>query len=314
MSRKECIFAVLLLSVQAAAQSNPVYQNPTMNQNIVQPPGTSFSANNEAGIYYSPSYYWSQSYVGSLKPGTNKVTLTTCPAGMLVLASPVQPFTRIWLSGGGNSEAVVITATTCPLQGGGNGTQTITFTNVNNYPSGYTLSSASQGIQEAINAANITLNSSSPQFGKVIIPPGAYTALARISILGNKQYIDANGAVLTCTMADTCLFVGDPGGGQNANITTDVTIDGLAVQAGYAGRYTAIEDDASHTTLRGISTRNSSGSYTFFSIIQIDNDQSAVIEKFNPGSQNNWAHCGTDWCSWQSMAQDRSAPTRVCFG
>ncbi len=32
-------------------------------------------------------------------------------------------------------------------------------------------------------------------------------------------------------------------------------------------------------------------------MIQIDNDQSAVIEKFDPSLHRNWAHCGTDWCS-----------------
>ena len=300
MSGKECIFVVLLLSIQVLAQSVVLNPGAGVNQPILQSPGTSFSANNEAGILYVvPSYNWTQS--PSLPPsiiGTTSVTVTlnTCPAGMLVLPNPpVLPFTRLWLAGTGTPEAVAVTATSCPLQGGGTGT--VTFVAAFNHPLGYTLGSASQGIQEAINAANITVGTASPQLGKVIVPPGSYTAKARISILGNKQYIDANGALLTCAMADTCLFVGDPGGGQNANITTDVTVDGLAVQAGYAGRYTAIEDDASHTTLRGISTRNSSSSFTFSSIIQIDNDQSAVIEKFNPGSQNNWAHCGTDWCS-----------------
>ena len=76
MSRKECIFAVLLLSVQAVAQGVPVVQNPTANQSIVQPPGattgTAFSTNNEAGILYVvPSYNWSQSFLGSLNAGTH---------------------------------------------------------------------------------------------------------------------------------------------------------------------------------------------------------------------------------------------------
>jgi hypothetical protein len=302
MLRKECIFAVLVLAIQAAPQNTkPVYQDPMANQSIVQPPTTmaptTFSANNEAGIVYAvPSYNWTpQTPPGMLTGGVpNTVTLNPCPAGLLVLTG-VAPFTQIWISGGGNSEAVVITSTSCPLQGGGS--HTVNFVPVHSYANGYTVSSASQGIQEAINAATITPIGSSLQPGKVIVPPGSYTAKARISILGNKQYIDANGAVLICTLADTCLFVGEPGGSGNANITTDVTIDGLSVQAGYAGRYTAIEDDASHTILRGISTRNSSNGGTFSSVIQIDNDQSAVIEKFNPGSQNNWAHCGTDWCS-----------------
>jgi hypothetical protein len=60
MSRKGCILVVLLLFVQAAAQTPvPVVQNPAAgaDQNIVQLPDTttqrkpsSFSVNNEAGI------------------------------------------------------------------------------------------------------------------------------------------------------------------------------------------------------------------------------------------------------------------------
>jgi hypothetical protein len=129
-------------------------------------------------------------------------------------------------------EAVTISSTTCPLQGGVTGN--ISFSSLNNHTAlAYTLGSASQGIQEAINAANITsLNITVPQLGKVIIPPGEYTALARISILGHKQEIQASGAVLTCTMADSCVFVGDS---ANPNATFDVTIDGLAVRAGLSG-------------------------------------------------------------------------------
>jgi hypothetical protein len=305
MSRKECIFAVLLLSVQVAAQSNPVYQVPTASQSIVQPPGTSapttFSTNNEAGIVYAVgSYNWllSPTMPATLTGGQpNTVTLNPCPAGILVLAG-VQPFTRIWLSGttssGGATEAVTVTATTCPLQGGSSGT--VTFQPVNSYFSGYKLGSASQGIQEAINAANTISTNFPNQLGKVIIPPGDYTAKARVSILGNKQYIDANGAVLTCTMADTCVFVGDTG---SANATWDVAIDGLLVRPGFiGGRFPAIEDNGQHTMLRNIATRDpSSSGPTFFTIVQIDDDQAAVIEKFDPSRTQGWAHCGTDWCS-----------------
>ena len=164
----------------------------------------------------------------------------------------------------------------------------------------YTLGPASQGIQEAINAANSVSTNFPNQLGKVIIPPGDYTAKARISILGNKQYIDANGAVLTCTMADACVFVGDTG---SSNTTWDVTIDGLLVRPGLApgiplAKFPAIEDNGMHTTLRGIGTRDpSSAGPVFFTIIQVDNDQAAVIEKFDPSRTQGWAHCGTDWCS-----------------
>jgi hypothetical protein len=301
MSRKECIFAVLLLSVQAAAQTPvPVVQNPVAgaNQNIIQLPDTttqrnpsSFSVNNEAGIrYVVSSYNWipQRPNVGLMHGMQAVLTLSPCPAGL------VAPFTRIWIADGSKSEAVALSATNCALQG--TDQDSITFTPANDHTATqYTLGSASQGIQEAINAANSVSINFPNQLGKVIIPPGDYTALARISILGHKQYIDANGDVLTCTMADTCVFVGDS---ANVNATFDVTIDGLAVRAGLSGgRQTAIEDSGQHTTLRSIGTRSSLNSGTFFSVIQIDNDQSAVIEKFDPSLARDWAHCGTDWCS-----------------
>ena len=86
------------------------------------------------------------------------------------------------------SEAVIVTATTCPLQGGS--TSTATFTPGHNHTAGqYKLSSASQGIQEAINAANfIPTDNSNPQLGKVIIPPGEYTLQARVTVIGSRQF------------------------------------------------------------------------------------------------------------------------------
>ncbi len=302
MSREERIFAVLLLSVQVSAQNTkPVYQDPTAgaNQNIVQLPDTttqhnpsSFSVNNEAGIrYVVTSYNWTpQKPNVALMHGTQAVlTLSPCPAGL------VAPFTRIWIADGSKSEAVALSATNCALQG--TDQDSITFTPANDHTAGqYAVGSASQGIQEAINAANSVSTNFPNQFGRVVIPPGDYTVLARVSILGSKQYIDANGAVLTCTMADTCVFVGDS---TLADAPWDVTIDGLTVRPGLSGgKFIAIEDNGQHATLRGIATRDPiSAGPTFFSIIQVDDDQAAVIEKFDPSRTQGWAHCATDWCS-----------------
>jgi hypothetical protein len=311
------LIAMALISIAASGQTNPVYQSPTGSQAIVQPPNTNFSANNEAGIVYAvPSYNWTQQFSQALAAGQMaNVKLNSCPAGLWVpppLPSGANPFTRILLVGAGGSpkEVVVLIApstgdTPCPLQGGiSGGPYYVAFTPQDSYPNGFTLSSASQGLQEAINAANFTPNNytNSPQLGNVVIPPGEYATQARISILGSKQHIDAGGAVLTCNVADTCLGVGDipVNGSSNPNFTIDVTIDGLAVRPGYAGKYSAIEDNGQHTTIRGISPRNSAGGSappSFYSLVQVDNDQAAVIEKFNADGNTNWAHCGADWCS-----------------
>lgn len=130
MSRKEFLFAVLLLSAQALGQTNPVYQNPAAgaSQPIVQLPDpihnnpSSFSVNNEAGIRYSVGYNWvPQPPTVNLMAGmASTVPLSPCPAGL------VAPFTYIWIADNNHniSEAVALSSTTCLLQGTGSGTVT----------------------------------------------------------------------------------------------------------------------------------------------------------------------------------------------
>ena len=187
MPRKILLFVLLSMSSQAVAQTPVnVVQNPTATQTIVQPPATTFSTNNEAGIVYVvSSYNWVPLSPGVMLTAGVPATigLSSCPAGLWV-PSFAAPFTRIWIADGSKSEAVVLTSPSsnpCPLQGGGSGN--IKFTPVNTHSANaYTLGPASQGIQEAINAANITVSdSSNQQLGKVIIPPGEYTTMARVS-------------------------------------------------------------------------------------------------------------------------------------
>jgi hypothetical protein len=313
MSRKESLFAVLLLSVQLSAQdTKPVYQDPaaTASQNIVQQPGTIFSANNFAGILYVvPSvvggYNWSQSSSGTIMPGQNVITLTPCPAGILapMSGSVFQPNTELWLQGGGGSaEAVLVTSTnTCPLEGGPSGT--VTFVAVNRH-TGYTIGSASSGIQEAINAANFTTNNNnssnpSPQNGLVVIPPGEYTVNARITVLGNRQYLAGSGAILTCNMLDACLFIGDY---NNSNLTSDVTIDGLSFRPGGPGdTFTMVEDNGQHSTIRNIRGQNTTATAApfprFNSMLQVDNDQSTVVDGLDANTYPTTVSGASSWAS-----------------
>ena len=186
------LIAMALISIAASGQTNPVYQSPAagVHQKIVQSPNTIFSSNNLDGIVYldacansscalpnpPSSYNWSQTSTGSITVGQNVVTLNSCPAGILAPPSGgvFQPSTEFWLTGGGgNPEAVLVTSTTCPLQGsasGGNISFVAAYVHI-----GYTIGSASSGIQEAINAGNfITTNNLtgaySPQNGAVVIP------------------------------------------------------------------------------------------------------------------------------------------------
>src|SRR5260370_12174165 len=60
-----------------------VLVSPAISQNIAQPAGTQFSANNIGGIrYVTPSDNWSQNPGGSLSGGTKSVPFNPCPPGL----------------------------------------------------------------------------------------------------------------------------------------------------------------------------------------------------------------------------------------
>src|SRR5208337_465028 len=76
------------------------------------------------------------------------VTLTPCPVGIDTTSGDGY---QVLLSGGGNSEAVsVVTVAGGCTSGVGSGT--IKFTPFFSYAAGYTVGSASSGIQETLNA------------------------------------------------------------------------------------------------------------------------------------------------------------------
>ncbi len=316
------LIGIALISGAALGQqTHPVYQDPNVgkDQKIVQTANTIFSSNNIDGIAYldvcansscvnstPSSYNWSQKPSGSISVGLNTVTLNPCPAG--IIAPPTggvfQPSTEVWLHGApGADEAVLVTSTNnCPLQGSAS-SGTVTFMAANRHNAGYTISSASSGIQEAINAANFNTNNNplgstyAPQNGAVVIPPGEYLVNARITVLGSRQNIEGSGAILTCNMADACLFIGDY---NNATYTSDVVVNGISFRPGEPGDHFAmIEDSAQHTTIRNIRGQNPIATGRFDTMLQIDNDQSTVIEGLDANSYGStaggksWAACTT---------------------
>ncbi len=272
--------------------------SPALSQNIAQPAGTQFSVNNLGGIFYvTPSDNWSQNPSGSLTTGANTVTLNPCPRGLTVgVVGPATFYAHVYIAGVGTPEAVLLTATTCTQAGGSSGT--ITFTAVNSHASGYTIGSASQGVQEAILAASYPV--SYHQLGAVVIPPGQYTWQARVTVPTPYTELDFAGSYVTCTMADSCLFIGSI---AEPNYIWDVTIKSFTGQAGCNNcNYPMIEDAGQHTHFVDIQSTNpnpigsrSSGN-SFGSLIQVDNDQSAVIDGLDT-QQSRWSHCDTTFCS-----------------
>jgi hypothetical protein len=133
-----------------------------------------------AATKYSSDFNWSQSPSASLTTaGAKTINLAACVAG--VVASEPQYY--VYIAGTGTAEAVLVTGGTC-LGDGQAGT--LQFTTANTHTTGYTIGSASSGLQEALIVARFTPTNptGSPQSGKVIVPPGELQAFARVSKCG----------------------------------------------------------------------------------------------------------------------------------
>src|SRR5579883_438140 len=166
--------------------------------------GGGVSAGMEA-VKYATDYAWTQTPSENLgTPGAVTVNLSACPAGV----TGVEPAYYVYVTGTGTPEAVLVTGGTCA--GDGN-PGTLQFTTVNTHPSGYTVTSASQGVQEALIAARYIPQNppGTSQAGKVIVPPGEFNAYATVSIRSSDMTVDFGGSIVNCYMAATCLFVGD---------------------------------------------------------------------------------------------------------
>jgi hypothetical protein len=156
-------------------------------------------------VKYATDFSWSQLPATDLSiAGVKTVNLPACPAGV----TGTEPWYYAYISGTGTAEAVLVTGGTCV----GNGQAgTLQFTTLNAHPAGYTITSASGGLQEALIAARFTAtNPSGPsQSGKVIVSPGELQAYARISVRASNLTVDFSGSIVNCYMNDTCIFAGD---------------------------------------------------------------------------------------------------------
>jgi len=157
-------------------------------------------------VKYATDFSWTQSPSTNLgTAGAQTVNLSFCPTGV----TGTEPWYYVYISGTGTAEAVLVNGGTCT----GNGQAgTLQFTTLNVHPAGYTIGSASGGLQEALIAARFVASnpSGASQSGKVIVPPGELQAYARISVRASDVTVDFSGSIVNCYMADTCIFAGDP--------------------------------------------------------------------------------------------------------
>jgi len=192
-----------------------------------------------AGITYATTALtWTQTISSTLTGGSQAtVTLTPCPVGIDTTSGAGY---QALVSGGGNSESVSIITTPGGCTSGA-ASGTITFTPFYSYAAGYTIGSASSGIQETINAACGT--SSSPNFNdqcNVTIPangpytsgPGQsvnnYNVYGTIFFHSNQSVLNGYGAFLNCMGRGPCLQIGDLA--SSSDYSSD-TVKGLSLRA-----------------------------------------------------------------------------------
>ncbi len=212
--------------VTPSGASGGVVTAPTASQNIAQPAGTQLSVNNLSGIrYVTPGDNWSVAPSGTLFGGTQAtVTLTPCPVGVDATGNSMY---YVYLSGQGTPEPAMVTGGTCTA---GASSGTIIFTPRNAHAAGYTLSSASSGIQEAINDACGVPNGSGGNPNAHVVLPATGANANALPVYGSiyahcsRALIEGNGTMLSCATRDRCMVLGDL---VNSNHYGGVTVRGI---------------------------------------------------------------------------------------
>jgi len=234
---------------------------------------------------------WRQSPVSVLtSPGKNTVTLDPCPPGVFA----TEPWYYVYIAGTGTPEAVLVTGGTCKGDGRPG---TLEFTTANAHPSGYVVSSASGGIQEASIAARFTPTNpiGISQSGRVVIPPGEYDVFAPIAIRAVGQTIDFAGSILNCyTPNDPCVLVGDR---TALGVAVNVTLNsprGRPMMVG--GTKPFIEVNGQQTRIFNVSVRRPPSGGSFGSYVQVDDDQAFLLDGLDStlggGVTCNPSYCG----------------------
>ena len=216
-SARLIVFAAgTLLILAFAAHSVP---RRTLNVQTTQsaPEGVS-SGPNSAARRYATDFNWSTTPADDLgTAGAKTIHLPACPNGV----TGSEPWYYVYITGAGTPEAAKVTGGTCK---GDNQAGMLQFTTQNPHSAGYTIGSASTGLQEASIAARYFYRgppSRAVSGGYVIVPPVEFDIHARVSIRATNQTVDFSGSTFNCYVDDTCIFVGDP---SNSSLFFDITL------------------------------------------------------------------------------------------
>ncbi|MGA3103922.1 MAG: hypothetical protein ABSD53_05545 [Terriglobales bacterium] len=187
-----------------------------------------------AGITYATTALnWSQTIPSPLVGGTQAtVTLSPCPVGIDTTTGDGY---QVLLTGGGNSEAAsVVTAPGSCTSGAPSGT--IQFTPYYSYAAGYTIGSASSGVQETLNAGcGVDTSYWKNSQCNVIVPANGpnstvntYNVSGTIYLHSTQSGLTGYGTSLNCLGRGACMQVGDL---KNSNDSSDITIAGFSFRS-----------------------------------------------------------------------------------
>ena len=169
-------------------------------------------------IKYATDFQWVASPSDDLSAaGAKTIHLARCAPGVF----GNEPEYWVYIAGAGQPEAVKVTGGSCK---GDDQPGTLEFTTAAAHGAGYTLSSASSGLQEASIGARWRNNTPYRyvQGGKVIAPPGEFRIYAPLSIITRNQTIDFGGSIFECWVADdACIKVGLA---KDYNYTANITL------------------------------------------------------------------------------------------
>ncbi len=240
------------------------------------------------GIRFATDFNWSaKPSTDLIEPGKKVLSLSACPLGV----SGNEREFWVYISGTGNPEAVKVSGGTCT----GNGQPgTLLVVTAHSHSSGYTISSASAGIQEAsIVARFIPTNPvGNSQSGEVIVPPGEYNLYARTTFLASGQTIDFSGSIVNCYMSDTCLKIGSSNSTEYGHITL---IGPRGRPMATNGTYPFIEDNATAARISNVAMRISKSGGTFGTWVQVDDDQAFLLDGLDT-SLGNSLRCDEAYC------------------
>ena len=238
-------------------------------------------------VKYATEYDWSMSPAEEQgQAGAWTVRLPSCPAGV----KGNEPEYWVLING---SEAARVTGGTCAGDGRPG---TLQLLGKHAHLAGETLSSASGGLQEALIAARYTPTNpaGTPQSGMVVVPPKELKAFARVSIRSSNLTVDFSGSILECWMDDACIFVGDP---ANSNTYQDITLINPRGRPTIAhGQKPFIEVNAEKTRLFNVSTRVPLKGGSFGSYVQVDDDESFLLDGLDTGLGNGGVRCDAAVC------------------